>query len=358
MWPASSTRREVLANLLAERWRGLIAVVLVAAAVALVTYVELTQVERAVSAQRQLTAAGADVFRATPATEGSSIEAARCAALNTNPAVFAAGGFAEDSEHVWLEKAPGERLNLRTMVGELTTVLTGSLEAVDTTLVIPATEATRLGVVDGSMLAFTDGRVHTVTVLHLETRFPDPGAWVAVRGAPHGEVTECLVQFRRGATANAQDAIRTWLTTGSGDLIVQPHLAEDELRTSPLAAFQSRPTRFAWTAGGIAVGLVVTIIVWFRRPELALYRSLGAPVSTVTLIYAGQYLSLLLVGVLSGAMIGTYFAILETPLTFLTVLGTAARQGVLVFLAASVVLVLATVAISAGKVSTYIRERL
>jgi hypothetical protein len=357
MWRPSVVAREIGANLLAERWRAAILVVITAGAAFLVVATELEQVRTVLVADAELRDAGRYVYVARAEGTTASISPTRCLALGHNKAMVAAGGYTHGGP-VTIVKAPGELFEARMIVGDMPTLLSPVHPPSPGDLYISQVAATRAGLADGGQTLFGDvPGVATLSVLDTSARIPDPGPWMWIRTSPHNNLDECWAEVIPESDAVAQQWLTAWLSQGDGTVIVTRFLGEDRLRRDPIAAFHERPNRYAWAATGVMVGTMFWLITWFRRSEVALYRTVGSSRSQTALIFALPSTLLIGAGAFIGALYGLYLAGLESPVTSSAIL-TAARQALLTLATALLVNILGTLLTVAGSVASYIRQRL
>lgn len=350
---------EGLAHLRCEGWRGVILVLVGAALVAATVALDLAQRRDAVAAEHQLTRAGMYVYVARPATEGTRLDAARCQALGANPAVIATGGFqSARDEPLVLAKAPGWRGTLRAVTGSMPQLLTGDPEARVNGVGVLSSQAPGLGLVAGSNVVLGPGRTAKVTVLDVSERLPDPGSWLLHTMPSQGDLSECWAEFRPSAAQEAPTLMNTWLRTGPGDVTVSPLLAPDKLRTSPLVLFENRSSRYGILAAGVVLGVLHAFVLWFRRAEMALYRTLGIARTTTAGIYSLTTGGLTwlgsIMGVLYGAVIGSAPGPPATPAEVIAAL----LDGVVICLLATLLFNAVALALASGPISDFIRDRL
>lgn len=358
-WTLSSVVRDGGGHLRAERWRGILLLALVTILVAVVVTLEEAARTEALQHHRGLIAAGSTVVRALPTTEEAKIDAGRCAALDAADGVRAAGGLVSDGPPMLLARAPDQVLTPRKYVGALPAAISGGEAFEPADLIIPVELARAWGIADDSpLLVRAAGVRHTLHVrtINSAARLPDPGLWLAVPTAPTGSVTECWVEFQPWAAHLAVPLVQTWLGTNSAALTVQPLLAEDELRIDPQRAFDERPTSRAWVAAGLCIAVIFGLVLWFRRSEIALYRSVGASRAVCVATFAGPASVIVAAGAVSGAMVGAYVGALGDAIE--PMMWETARLAGLT-LAVAVPAIAATVlVISSGGLAAYIRDRL
>lgn len=357
MWRLPVILREISANLIAERWRAVVLIAITSSATFLVVATELSQVRIAIATYADLKNAGRYVFVATAESGSSTIDATRCVALGHSAAVVAAGGYTQ-GERVPIAKAPGEVFEGRMMVGQMPILLAPVNPPSPGDIYISEPAAKRVGLPDGGIVVLGDGLGSAqLAVVDMSARVPDPGPWVWIPTAPTDNLDQCWVEVIPAADQIGQQWVTTWLTQGREPVIVTRLLREDRLRADPIVVFHRRPTKYAWAAAGIVVGMIFWLITWFRRSEIALYRTVGSSRSQTALIYLLPALILIAGGVLIGALSGVYLHGLRSPVTATGIL-VAARQALLMFSSASLVILLGTLVVVVGNIAAYIRQRL
>ncbi len=345
---------------MAERWRGVVLILVGASTLAAALAVDLGQRQDILAAQERLTAAGQYVYVARPANPAGSIDAGRCVALGHIGGVISAGGFLTTRDApTRIARAPGWTFNLRTYVGDLPRVLTGRPTPPVTGVAVDAGQAGPLGLMTGSRVRLEPvGTTVVLAVLDIAQRMPDPGAWLLAAAAGSGELTECWAEFEPSAAPLATGLMHTWLRSGESEAIVSPLLPADELRASPRSRYDGRPTKFAPLAAGLILGMVHGIVLWFRRAEVALYRSVGFGRIQAAAVFGSAGMALTAVSAVMGTLYAVLIATLqsgplsEADVAFAIVNGSVAAG--MAMLTQNV----AALAISSGSVAEHIRERL
>lgn len=347
---------ETASNLAVERWRGIVVAVGSAILVATIVVLELAQIRVAVDLEADMTEGGRYVVVAESDGLGSGIEANRCAALTHNPIVLAAGGFSEGARVV-LDKAPGEVFRQRAMVGDMVKLLAPQMTPVgDLYFAVQAAE--RLGLATGTVVALGDGAGSaTVSVVDMQARVPDPGPWAWTQTTLPSSLDQCWVEFAPFALPIAQEWVAAWLTHDEGSVVTRPLLADDRFRADPIDLFRSRPTRHAWLLVGMTISVLVSLIIWSRRSELALYRTVGASVGQVVIVFASPYVLLVLLGTLAGASAGAYVDAISARAEYLR-LGESLLQAGLSFLVAVPLITIVVLGTARGDLSAHLRRRL
>lgn len=357
MWRLRDVAAETARGAQAERWRGVLVVLVAAALTALALVFELNARHVAIDAEHRQRAAGRDTFEVSVVGDGG-LSANRCLALGGNDAVIAVGGF-RDGTTVPIDKAPGETLNARYVVGDMPALLTGHVSPSLAGVAFAGPTATRLGVTSGDRLALGAGLGRPqVTVLDMAARQPDPGAWIYVADSPVEPLNHCWVEVERWAVAAAPQMLSAWFSSGESAIQVRSVLDADRLRQSPNQTFAARSTRYTWAMAGLLIAGFIGALLWFRRAEIALHRTLGCSLPQVVLIHAGQMLLFAVTGVTVGAVTGLYAAAVVGPGLDPADITPSMRQATLVMLSAVVGVTLAASLASAGRISAQLRERL
>jgi hypothetical protein len=357
MWRARVVVREIGAGLAAEAWRAVVIVAVVVGLVSIVTVVELGQIQDAVDTDTALSNAGRYVFVAFADGDSAPIDPRRCLAIDQNPAVKATGGFTETGR-VRIEKAPGELLRLRSTIGRTVAMLSPDSTVAPGDIYVAQPAAQRIGLRTGTTVVLGDEMGPAeMSVVDMSARIPDPGPWLWSADGPVLPLDECWVEVNPSTATGASDWISAWLSQGAGTIGAVPFLGEDRFRLDPQEAFHTRPTKFAWLVGGVAIGLLLTLVLWFRRSEIALYRTVGSSAGQTALLLGTPYVILVAMGAVGGVLLGLYLHGLAAPLS-LPLYGAALRQATLMASTATLITIAAALATSAGNISDYIRQKL
>lgn len=352
---------EGVANIGAERWRGVVLIVIGAVILTSLVALEIGQRREAVEAEHRLTKAGQYVYIARAAVQDTSLDAKRCVALGANPAVVASGGFVAGGDKATiLAKAPGWRLSLRAVTGAMPQLMTGDGPGEPVRGVAAlSSQAEALGLVSGSrvVLDASDGAI-ALSLLEVTDRIPDPGAWLIHAVAPQGGLDQCWAEFQPGSAGVAASVMRTWLSTGPGDVVVTPLLPPDQLRIAPITRYETRASRYAGPAAGAVLGAVHSLVLWFRRSEVALYRSVGLRRTSTAAIYAMVGSTLIAVSTVIGLLFGAAATGVTGPPISFPEFQRASLTALVAALMATLLMNAAVLAISSGSISDYIRDRL
>lgn len=295
MWSPIVVVREVWLTLVANGWRTLLVLVAATGLIYVVATTESLQAQDALDTDAAQIASGKYTYRVTAvprddADTTAGLAAARCASLAYRNHVVAVGGFTM-GDSVTIARAPGLRSELVTVVGRMTALWDPSLQNSperSTPLWVSETVARQIGLVPGSALVVGNRTFNGLELFNPEARFPQASAWIAEAIPPHGRVSECWVEFSPGTDESGPNALRAWFADGSQGVAVTPVLVGSEFSRTPAADFMQRPNRYAWLPAGIALGLVLSVAGWFKRAEIALYRTLGSGRLQTSALFTAQ----------------------------------------------------------------------
>lgn len=232
----------------------------------------------------------------------SGLSAARCEAARSLSGVVHAGGLRPD--HVGrLASAPSTPLQVAFVTPGFVSVASPAGDtATGKAVLLGVAAATDLRVTAGSLLAWEDGEVWRVgAVVALGARAPTIDRWVLVQSAPQGSVRECWLEFDPGAMGSAAQITRYWFSAAK-EIEVRAAFNEGDAARDLAAEFRSRPQSFAWIFAGIILTLVYWVQAWFRRPEFALYHSLGAGQRGTHLMLQAEVLLVTIAGMSIGGV--------------------------------------------------------
>lgn len=358
MWPPRAVLQEIGLTLRAEGWRAALLVIAAACLVASAVITDEAEIQRVIALDQAMDAAGRDVLIASSASPGANLNGPACLALNDNPAVLAAGGMTE-GERLRIAKAPGEFMAATYLTGDTQRVITGTAQGPLLGAGLSVTAANRIGVGNASVIRLGDAAEGVpVTVLDVERRLTSPGAWVFLPGLPQMPVTQCWVELHPWAREAGPDLVAAALADRTSIPQVVTLLSADQFASSPLAQFEQRPTRLLWLAAGAVLGCGIGVLLWFRRAEVALLRTVGSGWPQAVLVYASHQIILVWLGASLGAISGAYVAALAQGDVTAGTLRTALTVSVGAGTAATILVVGMTAVASAGSTAKQIRDRL
>lgn len=265
---------EALRNLDASWTRTALLVIIWAGSSGLLAGAELSAATAAIQAQEESIEVGAHVYVVRP--DPDPIPWDRCAGMAAEDHVLAAGGSKQDGERA-ARTAPGTSFRALAIDPGTVTVWTGTTPPLASVYVGRAA-AEELGLVDGSILATSDG-AEPVLVVDPSPRNPSAERAIMIVGAPSGDVDECWIEVDPAAVDPA-DAIATAI---GGSTRITALRTQGALTADPAAMFAERPTRLLWMPVAATLIVLVWLDLWLRRADLGLYRALGAPGSAVLL---------------------------------------------------------------------------
>jgi len=357
-WRLRSLCQEGVRALGANEIRFAILFVFIAATASLTVLASLQASGRSIRLQHQLEQRGVNVV---VVRSSSNIAWSQCAQFSLGRGVDRVGGVVESSQQRLI---PGgsQRVEMVTYAGDLLDIWTGTTQPPKPfarSVSIGASLAAEIGAAVGSRFLVTDidGRgaieANVAEVVDTSARVPTSDRSIFVRTAPPARVAECWVEFAQRPDAVALTYLSASLfdtSTGEslGDVEIRPLLRATELTRDPLLEFRSRPSRNFWLVGAVGVGLVMALVSWTRRREMALYRAVGTRAShfvILAIVEAGIAVAL---GSLLGASAGVVLSYLLSGNSLFEEYLIAGRSLLLGALAQFVVIPLVSGAFSFG----------
>jgi hypothetical protein len=251
---------------------------------------ELRDVDRADSFQRDFALAGGQVAVVVSEDGAASLSMERCHALQHLPGVIAAGAAGEPDLATFVS-APGVLFQQVPVTAGMLRVwdpgATVPAESLAGAVVVGGSFATEIGVSAGMYLAPRGGEAARVAaVIDPSRRNPTVSRWVFDVVAPAGGAQQCWVEFTPAAYAGGSAALAAWFATGDSEPVIRPYIRADEFTRDPAADYQGRPQRHGWIAIGALLALVAWLMTWFRRADFGLYLALGTRRSALLVISA------------------------------------------------------------------------
>lgn len=278
-WRARSLLREAWFNTWANPARSAVVVLIAAAAVGLLAFLELRQAEDIRKFQEEYAAAGG--YLAIVAGQEGPIDAARCEALRGLPGVVAAGSQ-RGTGTVSFVTAPGLLFQSAAVSAGVLAVWRPGMSAEPAPLtgamVAGVALARELGLRGGSYtVRVGESPLLVSAVLDAGRRNRQVQRWALDIAPPAGPADECWVEFERNAYASGSAALAAWFASGAQEPVVRPYFRPDEFTRDPAKEFAARPEGFGWLAAAGLIVAVSLLAAWFRRAELGLYLALGTP---------------------------------------------------------------------------------
>jgi len=282
MWTAHSVAGEVARNL-----RGVhIAVGAVLATILLwAGQFEAASVSQGVADLNRWLDRGGMVFSVE--REGG-IPGNECVAAAGSGSVLASGGAAtvgSDPETVNFDRSPGVEYSVIAMTRGAVEIV-GDRGPPAPGWIVGQTALEELGVGPGMELrsgAFTDEVAAAIGLGERQLGYDRDV--IRLVPAANRRFAICWVELEPSAFGSGPELIAGLLPYD--DAVIRPFL-RTEPSEHPTPRYQARPSRFAWVAAGLAVGLFWGLWYWIRRRELALYRSLHLSRSGVAVLAAGE----------------------------------------------------------------------
>jgi hypothetical protein len=286
-WRLASLLREALLNLRANGARTAFVLLAAVAVPGALAFLELRQADDLRSFERSLMAAGGYV---AVASGQGGLPASRCAALNGQPGVVAAGGVRAHGQATFAAQ-PGVLFQSASVTAATLRAWAPDFRPATSdgdVLVLGRSAADELGVRTGLTLAEAGQAPATVEVADTALRNPQAGRWVLDVVPATGRVDECWVEFEPAAYNAGMDALAAELTDGSTEAVVRPYLRQGEFARNPAQELHDRPQRLGWVVAAALLTGIFVLAAWFRRGELGLYMALGTPRRALVLAFAAE----------------------------------------------------------------------
>ncbi len=361
MWTIRVVAREILFNLWADGWRAMLVALVGAGLLFTVAIGEFHAGVSALQTRDALVEGGKYVFvvESPPASTDVSqmLDASRCLALEFRPHVLLAGGF-DLGDPIVLARAPNVPLELaRTVgsIGELWDV--GYQPTGNTPVLVGAGVAEMLSVEQGVALGAEGQPISVTGVFHPIPRFPSANAWLGVSMDPSNQISECWIEFHPGAASAGSETLRAWFESAGLHVSVRPLLVGDEYTRDPARDFAARSNRQSWIAIGSVLGLLLAVVAWFKRADIALYKSLGFGKLLVGCMYSIQGSIVLVAAAVVAGPMTVMWAVLSYGEIPIAAAMLALRIGALACLVGAALQSAIFVLTAAGATSTQLKER-
>lgn len=334
--------RRLVAEGVDNAWSGRLlsvaTVALVAAIVCASGWFDASAAAIAIDSESELRSAGGYVVRIAPASAGSteSVELLRrgdCERLAQSDLVEAAGSTSVGVD-TQLVPQPAETLSLVSVspgfLGVVSSLRSRApIKPIPTeSLVVASDRAADLELIHGEQLAVGQLGPADVTVAPLATLAPGFGSSAMTVVPPVGGATACYVAVSPAFIDRSASLATVF---GRDDLSVERVLAGAELVEPPRNRLISRTSRHStWLSGLVVFGCWITVL-WIKRSDRALYRTLGVTPNDLRLIVASEGLAIVAVG---GA-VGVVTALMASLTTLGAVPATVGLWSSVAALAAS-----------------------
>ena len=302
MWRLRSIVGEAARNAAAARSRGALLIILLAA------FLTISGVATALRASQVIAVAQKQVLAGTYARVLSSasgtVPAERCAKLEQNPAVLAAGVVSAASETALPNGSTYSHYEVSASAMRVV-----DPAAVDVSLAVGQQTAKELALAEGGTLP---GSAPGAVAVHIlaASRFPSFDRAILSSGAVR-RAERCVVEFVAGAEDAGDSVLALELGRWTADLGVNYNIASvaDPIPAylAPESLWSSRTERHLWVVVASLMSSVFLMHMRSRRHELALYRILGMRRADATLMTIVEYALFALPGVavaLSTALTG------------------------------------------------------
>ncbi len=298
--------RESLHNLAAGRASTVTVIGLACLVIGATFFVEAQSAESSRGEFEAFRSAGGYLFVIEPVSMSPPAVVPRlrlepCERLNLLDNVVAAGSLGTGAEET-LVNATDVALRLQGVSPGMYNVLRsiGLGPQVGTAdLLAGAAHLNRMGVRSGSAVGIDTRGVHTIYEAPLESLAPGFGSVVMASQAPSGTGDACYVALEPKALDTASSLRSAF---GRSDTILRRILAGAELAGSPLEDHAERSGRHLWLISAVLFAAVARYVLWARRSEIGLYRSLGLMPSDIRLLVFVELLSAAALGSLLGVI--------------------------------------------------------
>ncbi|RLP75067.1 hypothetical protein D9V32_11650 [Mycetocola tolaasinivorans] len=295
--------REHARGLRARPWRALLVALcaaVIGAAVPLVSLIETGGLRDSWEQQRQ---AGrfVEIIRAGSIT-GFPME--YCENIARTEGVIAVGAILH-REQIQLDTFPGQNRELLRVSPGMVRIAWPGFEIPAAGIVAGRDLATQTGLVAGTSVTLSRagttesrdivgvaGERSRVDGLNSSLLEPDVRADQNTR--------ECFVEFEPGAASAVLPVLRTAVPEQYG-AITAPFLTKNALVGDPEKLLPQRASNWAWVAGAGVIALLLGVLWWSGRSEMALYRAFGVRPIQITLALALEVVATLLLPVAIGA---------------------------------------------------------
>lgn len=319
-WPLALSAREGVATARAGRWTSLLIVVTVAWLGAVAGAADSLAITRLIDGERRWIDAGAYVFVVTGAdhTGGPTVPVGVCDRLSGYEGVLGSFAAKRNQQAANLGQTPGGRASL-VEVSPGAAKFLGSTSAADGTALITTGLAKRTGMIDGEPVIIDLQGTPTLTGATtgvITAHVVDP----TVMGAEYdgaillpslltGQGEACFVRTDATHVKAVRDALPTLLQYEGTLAIANPRLLDSAFNVNYTTAFQDRPLRWAWVAAGALIGLLWSLVQWFRRAHVAIYTTFGMRTHSRLVMQTAEWAVLALAGWIWGWALGTLGAV-------------------------------------------------
>jgi hypothetical protein len=319
------------------------------------TALVLLQGHRALTQEAERRAAGSLVWTATAAELTAPLDGTACSRLLTLSGVAVSGGVTASAPQPLHAFPRGIRLPVIGLTPGAAQVFAPTAPWAEVTVGADLARLAEVG--PGSWLVDETGaRVTQVTTMIDRAPIGVLSSSVTVPAPPDAALEACWIRMHPAAVRHGRDILTTAFPDGSAS--ISPFLRDQAGALTPVQLWQQTTGLRPWLVGGAVIASTLTLLLWTRRTQLAVYRTFGTPRSAMLALVALESALVLLPALAGGLLLGAlvHTAATRTGATQQLVT-TAASQAT----AAAVLGLLLTLALSPlatrGALSDTLRDR-
>ena len=235
----------------------------------------------------------------------SGLSAATCDAFNARSDVRSAGGF-RDAGIDYLGTSPSIRFPTAEFTSGLLPIWDPSSSistSRSTGIVLGRALADDTGATTGTLLEPARlGLVQVGKILATTNRNELQAGWLLMATAPVGMIDECWIEWESGQEGPGRALATAAFAGAMGEISVHSLVALGDHARSLADEFSQRPGKALLPIAGLLAAVVLCLLTWFRRAELALYRAVGTSRRELWLLCYMDTTILLLVGGFLGLL--------------------------------------------------------
>ncbi len=273
-WPLANVLREALLAIRARPIRALVTMLTLGLAFGALSSIEIRETTSAIERSELLRDAGQFVFRVrtSPFTIEPQIDRALCDRLSVLDQVVASGGLS-DTQSIEFPAAPGTPFRSYEGTSSAVRVLDASASGAANHVWLSTGARRTLGATGEVRLP--SGLVGTAGTFEPGRRHPSAGSMVVVPASSE-LVGECWFSTHPAATEATLRAVEAQLMTDELLVVAGSIIEDSDLLLDPAGEFDARASRRLWIAAGLFGGVLLAILAFVDRGDMALYRLLGA----------------------------------------------------------------------------------
>lgn len=316
-WPFRLAAREGLATARSGRWTSLLVIAAVAWLCAAPGAADAIAITHLVDGERAWINAGAFAFAVTGAPSAGSqagpVPVGPCDRLAKVPGVTGSFAARRSADSAALGHIPGGRMSLIEVSPGAAAYL-GATAAPNGVVMLTRSLAARTGVGDGETVTVVSSSAENGTSRSdlLTTRIVDTTAigaeydgTVLIPTLRDGDAATCFVRTDAAHVAAVKQLLPAVLAREGKLAVVNPQLYAGKFTANYATAYQDRQLRWVWVITGALIGLLWSLIQWFRRSHVAIYTTFGMRTHSRLVMQVSEWSALALAGGLWGWAIGT-----------------------------------------------------